>query len=61
MKEKAEREARLQQESGHPDFDNEAEGGEWVTSENLYTHISHGNTQALNLIAEDPLPETTDG
>jgi len=29
-------------------FDNEEEGGEWVTVENLYKHISGGNT--LNLI-----------
>jgi hypothetical protein len=51
MREKAEREAKLTQaESSHPDFDNEVEGGEWVTSENLYSHISKGDTQALNLI-----------
>jgi hypothetical protein len=41
----------------HPDFDNEVEGGEWVTADNLYSHISHGNTEALNLITEDPKPE----
>lgn len=59
---KAEREARLNKESQeqtHPDFDDEAEGGEWVTHENLYSHIAHGDTQALNLITQDPLPEIT--
>lgn len=60
---KAEREAKLKlsesQEQTHPDFDDEAEGGEWVTHENLYSHIAHGDTQALNLITQDPLPEIT--
>lgn len=39
------------------EIDNEEEGGEWVTMENLYSHIAHGDTAALNLLTQDPLPE----
>lgn len=28
-------------------FDDEIEGGEWVTEENIHKHISGGNTQSL--------------
>lgn len=65
MKQLSEKEAKLkqfQQNSGQTEFEDEEDGGEWVTLENLYTHISHGNASALNLITQDPLPEesTTD-
>ncbi len=33
------------------------DGGEWITQENLYTYIAHGDTTVLNLIKEDPKPE----
>jgi hypothetical protein len=63
MKLKAEKEAKLkefQEKTGQTEFEDEEEGGEWVTMENLYTHISHGDAGALNLIAQDPLPEVND-
>lgn len=28
-------------------LDNEEEGGEWITEENLYKHISHAETESL--------------
>jgi len=38
-------------------WDNEAEGGEWITKENLYSYIAHGDTTVLNLIEQNPEPE----
>ena len=32
------------------EIDNEEEGGEWITMENLYSHIAHGDAAALNLL-----------
>lgn len=49
--------AKAEEEPSNPNFDNEAEGGEWVTQENLYSYISHGDAEVLNLIKEDPKPE----
>lgn len=31
--------------------------GTWITQENLYSYIAHGDTQVLNLIMDDPLLE----
>ena len=28
-------------------IDNEEEGGEWITEENLYKHMTHADTQSL--------------
>jgi len=32
------------------------DAGEWITQENLYSYINHGDTQVLNLIKDDPKP-----
>jgi hypothetical protein len=34
-------------EDKNSDIDDERTGGEWVTTENLYKHISKGDAQAL--------------
>lgn len=34
-------------EEQNSDIDDERTGGEWVTSENLYKHISKGDAEAL--------------
>lgn len=44
---KEEEEPVEKEESSDDQFDNEVDGGEWVTMENLYKHISGGNTQDL--------------
>lgn len=56
-REEAEAKRREQEAAGQLDDD---EAGEWVTQDNLYTFITHGDTKVLDLIkdtAEDPLAE----
>lgn len=44
--------------SGEHGADDSSDEGEWITPDNVGQFISHGDTQALNLIKEDPHPET---
>lgn len=40
----------MKEKDGKAEIEDDEDGGEWVTMENLYSHISHGDVSALNLL-----------